>query len=62
MMTEKSATKDKEKKRRGGARRVKTERRDKARWDPKEEDRREGFGRRKQDKAWDRINSKFDKP
>ena len=59
-MTEKLAAKKKEKKRRDGARRVKTERRDKGRWDPKDEDRREGFGRRKQDKAWDRINSKFD--
>ncbi len=61
-MTEKSAAKDKEKKRKEGARRVKTERRDKERWDPKDEVRREGFGRREQDKAWDRINSKFDKP
>ncbi len=60
-MAEIFAAQDKEKKRRQGARRVKTERRDKGRWDPKDEDRREGFGRRKQDKAWDRINSKFEK-
>ncbi len=61
-MTEKLAAKDKKKKRQKSARRVKTERRDKGRWDPEDEDRREGFGRRTQDKAWDRINSKFDKP
>jgi hypothetical protein len=64
MLTElfavKKKQKEKEKKRRGDARRVKTERRGKGRWNPKDEDRREGFGRRKQDKAWDRINSKFD--
>ncbi len=65
-MTEKSAAKDKaakdkEKKRQESARRVKTERRNKGRWDPKDEDRRDGFGRRQQDKVWDRINSKFDK-
>ncbi len=61
-MREKLAAKGKKKKRQEGARRVKTERRNKGRWEPEDEDRREGFGRRPQDKAWDRINSKFDKP
>ncbi len=35
-------------------------RRDKARWEAAKEDRRKGFGRRKEDKVWDRIVSKFD--
>ncbi len=47
-------------KRRKKPRRVQTDRRDKLRWDPKGEDRRKGFGRRKQDKIWDRINAEFD--
>lgn len=51
---------DKKSKRRKGARRIQTDRRNKSRWDPQDEDRRDGFGRRRQDKAWDRINSKFD--
>lgn len=46
--------------RRTTARRRTSERRGKSRWDPKDEDRRHGFGRRGEDKVWDRISSKFD--
>ncbi len=41
--------------RRGKHRRTTTERRDKSRWDPKIEDRRKGFGRRGEDRLWERL-------
>ncbi len=41
--------------RRGKHRRTTTERRNKSRWDPKVEDRRKGFGRRDEDRLWERL-------
>lgn len=47
--------------RRGPHRRMTTDRRrDKSRWDPKAADRRKGFGRRREDKAWERLVDEFD--
>jgi hypothetical protein len=46
--------------RRGASRRITTERRNKSRWDPKAEDRRQGFGRRNIDKLWERLVSDSD--
>ncbi len=49
-----------------GERRKKTQRvttdrrRDKSRWDPHKPDRREDFGRRKEDKLWERLVNKRD--
>ncbi|GMQ90573.1 MAG: hypothetical protein BMS9Abin10_0968 [Gammaproteobacteria bacterium] len=55
------AKKAKKAERRQKPQRVTTDRRrDKARWEAEKEDRRKGFGRRQEDKAWDRIISKFD--
>ena len=47
--------------RRKGPQRVTTDRRrDKSRWDPQKADRREGFGRRTEDKLWDRLVDEID--
>ncbi|MFQ5756211.1 MAG: hypothetical protein ACE5H7_08960 [Acidiferrobacterales bacterium] len=56
-----ATTKAKKSERRKKPQRVTTDRRrDKARWEAEKGDRRKGFGRRQEDKVWDRIVSKFD--
>ena len=60
MVTRRMATKNKGERRKKTQRVTTDRRRDKSRWDVHKPDRRKDFGRRKEDKLWERLVDKSD--